>query len=249
MQILALFVVVVLAGCAPRDVPSGINDPWEASNRQTHEFNKKLDKSLIRPAGNAFVTSIPQPVVTGVDNFADNLAAPSMVVNNILQANVEGAVANSWRFAINSTIGLVGIFDVASAMGIPEYETDFGETLHVWGAQEGPYVELPVLGPSTERDTIGRVVDLFTNPLSYVLPSPEKYAGTAATVAGKLGDRGRYSQTVDSVLYDSADSYAQGRLTYLQNRRYQLSGDAGLGDPYDDPYGDTGDPYDDPYLQ
>lgn len=249
VRVVALLGVALLTACAPRDVPAGIDDPWEASNRQTHEFNKKLDKSLIRPAGNAYAGSVPQPVMTGVSNFAGNLSTPSLVVNNILQADAEGAMANSWRFVINSTLGIVGLFDVATAFGIPEHDTDFGETLHVWGAKEGNYVELPLLGPSTERDAVGRVVDMFTNPLSYVLPAPEKYAGTAALTIKRLGDRGRYSQTVDSVLHDSADSYAQGRLTYLQNRRYKLYGEAGLGDPYDDPYGGTGDPYDDPYLQ
>lgn len=193
--------------------------------------------------------TVPQPLRTGVSNFAGNLATPSVVVNNILQADIEGALTNSWRFALNSTIGIVGIFDVASGIGIPDETTDFGETLHVWGAEEGNYLELPVLGPSTERDTVGRVVDLFTNPLGYILNEPEKYVGPVANIADRIGARGQYSQTVDSVLYESADSYAQGRVTYLQNRRYELSGDAGFADPYDDPYGDTGDPYDDPYLQ
>lgn len=242
--------VGLLTACAPATTPSGINDPWGASNRAAHEFNKKLDTNFLRPlTARKSSRSGPSPVSTGIKNFAGNLSTPGMVVNNLLQADAEGAIANTVRFALNSTIGVVGIFDVATVIGVPEHDTDFGETLYVWGAEEGNYMELPLLGPSTERDTIGRVVDLFTNPLSYVLPSPEKYAGTAAKVAGRIGDRGRYAQTIDSVLYDSADSYAQGRVTYLQNRRYELSGDAGFADPYDDPYGDTGDPYDDPYLQ
>lgn len=237
-----------LAACGGAPVATGINDPWEAANRKTHAFNKSSDSGVISQVSRAYVTVVPEPVVNSVANFSDNLSTPQMVVNNLLQADAKGAFINSFRFIVNSTLGFGGIFDVATMAEIYEEETDFGETLHVWGAREGPYLELPILGPSTERDTIGRVVDLFTNPLSYVLPKPEKYAGPVSTVAKKFGDRGRYSQTVDSVLYDSADSYAQARSTYLQNRRYQLGGGAGAADPYDDPYA-GGDPYDDPYDQ
>lgn len=270
---LSIAALALMAACGPAPMATGISDPYEASNRATHEFNKKVDRNLLSPAGNGYVSSLPRPVITGIGNVADNLSTPAMMVNSALQVRPEATFGNFWRFAINSTIGIVGIFDVASAMGIPEYDTDFGETLHVWGVPEGNYVELPVFGPSTERDTVGRVVDLFTNPLSYALDSPERYVGPVASVAKRVGDRGRYGQTVDSVLHDSADSYAQARLTYLQSRRYELGGTpAASGDPYDDPYGDpydaaadsyddpytdpyadpyqsTGDPYDDPYLQ
>ncbi|EAQ03709.1 putative lipoprotein [Pseudooceanicola batsensis HTCC2597] len=242
--------VGAMTACSPAPPATGINDPWEASNRRMHAFNKSVDRNILGPAGGSYVTVLPEPVVTTVGNFAGNLATPSVVVNNVLQADARGAFTNSFRFVLNTTLGMGGLFDVATMAGINEVETDFGETLHVWGAGEGNYVELPVLGPSTERDAVGRIVDLFTNPLGYVLSEPEKYAGPVASVAKRLGDRGRYSQTVGSVLHESADSYAQGRSTYLQNRRYQLGGGAAAtGDPYDDPYAATGDPYDDPYLQ
>lgn len=242
--------VAMLAACTPAPTPSGIDDPYEASNRRTHAFNKSLDRSVLRPVSNGYVKVVPEPVVTGIGNVANNLATPSMVVNNVLQGDVEGAVVNTFRFALNSTVGLAGLFDVATWLELEQHDTDFGETLYTWGVPEGAYVELPVMGPSTQRETAGRVVDLFTNPLGYTLENPEKYAAPAAGVAKKLGDRGRYSQTVDSVLYDSADSYAQGRVTYLQNRRYKLSGGAGDAlDPYGDATTGTGDPYDDPYDQ
>lgn len=245
----AVIGVVLVSACAPASSPSGINDPYEATNRRVHEANKRRDTKILRPLGVAYHRTVPEPVATGIGNFADNLGTPKLVVNNLLQADAEGAILNSLRFALNTTIGIGGLFDIADGMGIPEYDTDFGETLHVWGADEGAYLELPWLGPSTERDTVGKVVDLFTDPLGYVVPSPEKYTGTAARVAKRIGDRGKYSQTIDGVLYESADSYAQSRITYLQNRRYELSGDAGLADPYDDPYGATDDPYDDPYAE
>jgi len=240
--------LLLISACAHAPVATGINDPWESTNRATHEFNKSTDSGLVSRAAQVYVTVVPEPAVNSISNFADNLSTPQLVVNNLLQADGKGAFINTVRFVVNSTIGWGGLFDIATMAGIYEEETDFGETLHVWGAREGPYLELPILGPSTERDTIGRVVDLFTNPLGYILPEPEKYASPASKLLKTFGNRGRYSNTVDSVLYDSADSYAQTRSTYLQTRRYQLGGGAGAADPYDDPYA-AGDPYDDPYDQ
>jgi phospholipid-binding lipoprotein MlaA len=248
---LAILAVTALAACSA-PVATGISDPYEDENRVRHEFNRKLDRAVLRPAGKGYVQVVPQPVQQGVSNFADNLGEPSHFVNHILQGDVEGAVMNTLRFAVNSTVGLGGLIDIASEMGLPEFKTDFGETLYTWGVGEGAYVELPVFGPSTQRDTFGRVVDLFTNPLTNSLPDPEKNYARGASVAARLGDRGRFSNTIDSVLYESADSYAQSRMIYLQNRRFELGG--GGAAAYDDPY-DTGagapnyeDPYDDPYA-
>ena len=228
---------VVLAGiCAlaaactqpgPGAVPGEVFDPYEGNNRQTHQLNRALDKALVRPVGMGYTKIIPDDLEESIGNFASNLGTPTSVTNNLLQGNVEGAFINTMRFVINSTLGFGGLFDVARDFQIEEVQGDFGQTLYVWGVPEGAYIELPVLGPSTERAAVGKAVDLFTNPLSYVLPSPEKYLGTGAGVASKLGDRGRFADTIDSVLYDSADSYSQARGIYLQNRRFELGdGDA-----------------------
>jgi phospholipid-binding lipoprotein MlaA len=227
-----------LAACGPAPAPQGINDPYETENRATHAFNVAMDRNILKPLSAGMGSG---PVSTGIGNFADNLGTPGDVVNNVLQVRLGRATHNTLRFAINSTIGLGGIFDPATAMGVTEKKTDFGETLHVWGVEEGAYVELPLLGPSTQRDALGSVVDLALDPMNYLLPRPESYVGTMAKLAAKLGDRGRYSATVDSILYESADSYIQARLLYLQNRRYELgqtSGEsASFEDPYEDPYG------------
>jgi phospholipid-binding lipoprotein MlaA len=145
---------------------------------------------------------------------------------------------------MNSTIGLAGFIDAATEFNIPEHTTDFGETLAVWGVGEGAYIELPVLGPSTQRDAIGFVTDLLTNPLTYVTinSSPEQYIPPTARAGALLNDRDRFKSTIDSVLYESADSYAQSRSIYLQNRRFKLEGATGIEtDPYTeqyiDPYG------------
>ena len=244
---MALATAVAVSACSTATTPGGINDPYEEVNRRNHELNRALDKALIRPAGKGYSKAVPPAVADSVSNFASNLSLPSSVVNNVLQGDLGGALQNTVRLAFNTVFGFGGLADPAAEFGLHEKEADFGGTLHAWGVQEGAFVELPIVGPSTERDAVGKVVDLFTNPLSYVLPSPEKYAGTAANVVSKVGDRGRYSDTIDSILYESADSYAQARLIYLQNRRFELGGEEGSAyvDPYDDPYGD---PYADPYA-
>ena len=244
-------VVVGLSACStpgPGGAPDGVHDPYEETNRRNHEFNLALDRGLVRPAGKGYSNVLPEPVQDTVSNFSSNLSLPGTVVNNLLQGNMGGAVQNSFRFFVNTVFGIGGLGDPASELGVDAVDTDFGETLHVWGVPEGAFVELPFLGPSTERDAVGKVVDLFTNPLSYVLPTPEKYYGTGAGLASKLGDRGRYSDTIDSILYESSDSYAQSRIIYLQNRRFELGSesDGAYVDPYDDPYGD---PYADPYAE
>jgi len=234
---LAVIALVMIASCtAP--IPKAINDPHEAGNRRTHEANRRIDKALVRPASAAYGNVFPEPVRRGVGNFATNLNLPGVIVNNLLQLNIDGAVKNTWRFVINTTIGIGGIFDPSSAIELYEDSSDFGETLHVWGVGEGQYVELPFVGPSTQRDAVGMVVDIFTNPLTFGAPSPERYMGPVVKGLSKIGDRFTYSSTVDAILYDSADSYAQARQMYLQSRRFQLGQEQIEEDQGDDGYDD-----------
>ena len=223
--LMAFVLVTALSACAggrDMDPNDGINDPYEVQNRKVHAFNRGLDKALVRPAAKGYTKILPDEIEDSVGHFATNLGRPAQMTNALLQGDLRGLTRSTARFVINSTFGLAGMFDVATDLGIKDHDTDFGETLYVWGAKEGAYVELPVLGPSTTRDTVGTVVDLFTNPLSYTVDSPESYYGTAASAAARLGDRGRFADTVDSILYESADSYAQARLIYMQNRRFEL---------------------------
>jgi phospholipid-binding lipoprotein MlaA len=249
---LALAGVSLVVACGPKVAhPVGTPfDPFEAENRKMHEFNKSVDRALVRPAGKGYTEIVPDDIENAVGRFSKNLSIPSSIVNNVLQANMKGATEDFYRFLVNSTIGLGGVFDPATELNMPAAtDADFGQTMHVWGVPQGAYVTLPFLGPSTERDAVGKFVDLFTNPLSYILPTPESYYGTGASVASSLSDRGRYADTLDSILYESADSYAAARSLYLQNRAYELgklTGDS-YADPYDDPYGtvfDLEDPYD-----
>lgn len=235
---------VFLTACAATETAQGINDPFETQNRARHEFNKSIDQALLRPVAKGYGSGVPQPVKVGIGNVARNLGTPADVVNDLLQGQIEDAFVNSIRFGLNSTFGLAGLIDVASDFKLHPRKTDFGETLHVWGAPEGAYLELPILGPSTQRDAVGKVVDLFTNPLNYVIPSPERYAVPLSGAIARVGERDEYGDLVDSILYESADSYAQSRLIYLDNRRFSLNGTGGNSDDVD-PYEDLDgiDPY------
>ncbi|MBP9183132.1 MAG: VacJ family lipoprotein [Fuscovulum sp.] len=238
--------LAVLAGCAPAPVPSGINDPLEPANRAVHSVNKGLDRVLVGPGAKAYGSVVPEPVRQGIKNAADTLDLPGSIANDLLQGNVQDAGSNFARLAVNVVFGL-GLLDVATDAGIPRADTDFGETLHVWGVGEGPYVELPVFGPSTARDALGTLVDLALNPMGQVTEGRDATAVMVAKILAKLDDRARYSNTVESILYDSADSYAQARLLYLQNRRFELGQTSAAGDGSED----SGfiDPYEDPYAQ
>lgn len=249
---MAACVMAALGACTAPDGVSEFNDPYEARNRRVHESNTATDKALVRPVAMAYGTAVPGPVRTGVSNFADNLSLPGAVLNSLLQLRPGDAAQNTTRFFLNSTIGIAGLFDPATAMGAYEVETDFGETLHVWGVREGAYLELPVVGPTTERDFAGKIVDVALNPLRPMASAELRQAAGVSKVFARIGDRHEYSDLVDSLLYESADSYAQTRLIYLQTRRHKLGrgDDPDYFDPYDDPYQDPyADPYEDPYDQ
>lgn len=207
-----------LAGCAPG--PS--DDPLEPLNRGMHGVNVALDTVALRPGSQVYGAIVPQPARSGVNNFANNLSLPGAVVNDLLQLRLEDALHNTTRFVVNTTVGLGGLLDPATAAGVEARPSDFGETLHVWGFGEGAYVELPVFGPSTTRDTIGLLVDTVLNPVNQVATAQQMNVILGVQTAKRLDDRYSFGATVDSILYDSADGYAQARLLYLQNRRFQL---------------------------
>ena len=243
-RVLVLAFAGLLGACSVPETPTDIHDPFEQSNRKVHTLNKGLDRVLLRPASQVYGALLPEEVRTGVDNFTGNLSLPAMVLNKALAGDGEDAIHNLFRFAVNSTIGLGGIFDPAtSSFGLEERYTDFGGTLAAWGVPEGAFLEVPVFGTSTERDATGQLVDAVLNPLS-VFPRRVLLAGNAGTITSRLNSRYRFAVTFDDILYQSADSYAQSRLFYLDNRRFVLSsgGEDTFGtDVYDDLYGDLYD--------
>jgi phospholipid-binding lipoprotein MlaA len=229
--------IFALGACTAKTGDSEFNDPYEAQNRAVFNANLRIDTALFGGDKKEKGPGLPEPIARGVTNFAANLEAPGNALNSALQGRVEPLVANTFRFLINTTVGIGGIFDPATEIGIPERKTDFGQTLHVWGAPQGAYLVVPLAGPTTQRDLAGKVVDILIDPLGAVIKPPESYATTGLKFGAKIIKRQRFSQSVDSILYESADSYAQTRLIYLQNRNFELGVEAEVVDPYENPYG------------
>ena len=230
--------VALVAGCSKTPAGVDYHDPYEKRNRTVHSFNKKLDKTLVKPAGSTYGKVIPQRARNGVSNFAENLSLPNRAANQLLQFNIPGAIVTTFRFAANTLIGFGGLLDPATDMGLPNDDTDFGETLYKWGVDEGAYTELPGFGPSTGRDAAGILVDfILLDPLGALppekaIPVPVK---RGAYVLDRLGDRHDFGGTVDDLYYASDDSYSLLRSYYLQARRFELDGgtnDEDLEDPY-----------------
>jgi phospholipid-binding lipoprotein MlaA len=235
VTVVAAAALALVAGCGgPAPIPSGdaVQDPFEAQNRQTHEFNKNFDRYGVRPASQVWGAVLPPPVRRSAMNFAVNLDTPTYVFNDILQGEIDDAAHNLIRFVVNSTIGVAGLFDAAGGMGLEARKSDFGQTLHVWGATEGPVVEVPVFGIYTSRHAYGTAVDIVTNPARLVLPFNTPWLNSA--VIEVLDTRYSLGASIDASLYDSADSYALSRSIYLQNRRFFLAG--GETEDYFDPY-------------
>ena len=231
------WIALGLGACAPQGPGAMINDPDEPQNRAAHATNVAIDRFLFgAPDRRGVVPTIPTPVATGFGNFAANMGMPGAVLNDLLQLKPGPALQNTFRFALNSTVGIGGLFDPASAIGLDADPTDFGETLYVWGVPEGTYLEVPLLGPSTQRDFAGTLVDLVIDPVNVLVDAPESTYIVAGKLTASVGNRQRFADTYESILYESADSYAQTRLLYLQNRHFELGIEEDAIDPSEDPY-------------
>lgn len=226
----------VMAACANGPVPADhIYDPFEETNRQIHAFNKTIDAVALEPAASLYGAVIPEEVRDAVDNSANNLALPGQVINHTLQGDIPDALQTGVRFVVNSTLGIAGLFDPASMLGLFEVPTDFGETLGVYGFAEGPYVELPLVGGSTVRGTVGMIVDFAVDPLQYYISSPEREYLFFLKGLNIVGDRHTYSDLINALLYESSDSYASQRIAYLQNMRHVTGAELVIED-LEDPF-------------
>lgn len=232
---LVLFLGLSVVACS--QVPPGsMNDPQEASNRKVHNFNKRFDTAVASPIASGYGKVVSTNTDSALSNFAAHLAIPGEIVNSALQLNFEDVVTNTIRFSFNSVFGIGGLYDFVGAAGMTQdVDTDFGETLHVWGVPEGRYVEIPVYGGTTERDAYGLVVDLALDPLRQIIPQATRKITFPAYVIDKIGDRHQYADVIDGILYDSEDSYITARSINLQNRRFELNGGVDI-DALEDPY-------------
>ena len=236
-SVAALPLILGLAACAtsPADETALIADPYEGTNRNIHAFNKGVDTVLLRPASQAWAI-VPEPAERLAENFVGNLALPSDMLNNALQGDGEGLGNNFTRFVMNSTLGLGGLLDIASDAGVERTDADFGQTLALYGAAEGAYVELPLLGPSTSRDAVGIIVDILTDPLSLGQSEKMDDALLAASVVGPVDVREEFSGVIDGILYESEDSYSAAKTAYIQAHRAFVNGTDGSDSGFVDIY-------------
>lgn len=233
--IAALVAVALLAGCAHQRVDAP-HDPIEPFNRKMHAFNMGLDTYVLGPVSRGYVKVTPAPVRRSVTNFFENLDTPRDAVNNLLQGKPQEGAQDVSRFIFNTTLGVAGLFDVASDMGIPQHDEDFGQTLGAWGVGEGAYLVLPLFGPLTLRDGVGRIVDIPLDPVNY-LDSGPAFVLTAVDI---INLRANLEAAVKQ-LNDAFDPYAFLRASYLQ-RRQKLVRD-GREDPNADPFEDFDDDF------
>lgn len=223
---------VMLAACETANGLDEANDPLEPSNRAVFQFNNTVDDAIGKPVARAYRNVLHQDIRDGIRNFVNNFGEPINLANLILQGKDVAAGQTLVRFFINSTVGVGGLGDVATHLGYPRYEEDFGQTLAVWGVQDGPYVMLPLLGPSNTRDVVGKVVDNFSNPFSYLMPL---VGNVTKSVADGIDRRERNLETLEDIERNSLDYYAAIRSLYRQNRQSQIEDGAVEGPILDIP--------------
>ena len=204
-------------------VEDEIYDPFEPVNRAIFSFNNVADRVVLEPVAKGY-KKLPSPIQSGISNFLSNLRAPLVVVNQLLQGQGENAIQSSGRFIINSTVGLLGIFDVAEKIGIEEKEEDFGQTLATWGVGDGFYIVLPLFGPSNMRDTSGMLITMVTDPINaYAVSEGEAWLVPMRTAANAVDQRSKIIDEVNALRDNSLDYYAAVRSSYYQNRNAAIN--------------------------
>lgn len=227
-----LFLAILLVGgCAtvPEDPDERAafeeaNDPIEPANRRIFGFNRGVDRVVIKPVAEAYVAVVPQRARRSLRNFLNNLRTPVIFANDLLQVELRRAGVTLGRFAINSTVGVAGLFDVAQRIGLEFHDEDFGQTLAVWGIPEGPYVMIPILGPSNPRDVVGMVADTFLDPLTYLAENNDvEYGLVIRSVVDGIDRRGSVLDTLEEIERTSLDFYATIRSLYRQRRAAEIA--------------------------
>lgn len=243
-----LIALSILSGCASNP-PKG--DPLERTNRWVYTFNDRLDRWVLAPVSETYVKVTPKAVRTGVGNFFSNLGYFNVILNDDLQGKWSQGWSDAGRMLTNSTIGVLGIFDVATGWGMPAHKNDFGLTLAHWGAGPGPYLVLPVFGPSSTRDAPGIAVAWVTNPVFWLDPPWEVTAGL--TAVNVVDTRARMDADIQLRTKAALDPYVFTRDAYLQYRHGRVHGTAGEAPVdqslYDEEPGATSEPTTQPTSQ
>jgi phospholipid-binding lipoprotein MlaA len=210
-----------LTGCATVQTPTP-GDPWEGLNRTMFKFNDTVDTYALKPVAKGYQWAVPQPVRASVTNFFSNIGDVYIAANNLLQLKIADGVGDIMRVTINTVFGVGGLFDVATLAKLPKHTSDFGVTLGHYGVPPGPYLVLPLLGPSTVRDGVGLIADYYGNPLTYVDPSSLSWGLFGLNL---VNTRANLLVTGDVVSGAALDKYSFIRNAYLQRRQYLIGGD------------------------
>jgi len=236
---------LVATGCASTpatsDVDAAISDPLEIPNRFVFAANEATDILLIRPATEIYVGAVPDPVRQAVHNFIQNLLSPLYIANNLLQGDFQGAQLVTGRFMTNSILGIGGLADVAKEVGLPEQQPeDFGQTLAVWGLGSGPYLVLPLIGPSNARDAVGFGVDTVADPVRiWAYGTDHKNLLWGRSSANVVDRRSQLLTEIDDLRRNSLDFYATARSLYAQQRAAAIRDNAAVAAPEFPDFNDT----------
>jgi phospholipid-binding lipoprotein MlaA len=214
-----LFVALIAAGCATAPGRTVNDDRFEGFNRGVYRFNDSIDRAALKPVAKAYKAVTPRFVRAGIGNMVSNIEYTSTILNQFLQGKPKQGLRDTGRFLLNTTLGVAGLFDVATAVGLEANDEDFGQTLAVWGVPSGPYLTLPFFGPSTVRDAPGRVVGFFTDALTYVdIPWEVRWGERALDVVNTRAEL----LMVDPTLQRAYDPYAFIRDAWIQQREFQI---------------------------
>ena len=212
--------LTLLGGCASQQVTltDPERDPWEAYNRKIHSFNMGLDRAILRPVAKGYDIIMPDAPQRGVRNFFKNLAYPVTFINLILQGKFEDSLTATGRFLMNSTVGALGFFDVATNVDIPKFDEDFGQTLAVWGWKDSRYLVMPLFGPYTARDFIGRGFYGYFHPISYAVREYNNYIPLVVDLITLRAELLPFQAELDA----ASDPYVLVRDVWLQNREFKI---------------------------
>ena len=227
---LSFAALILVVGCAsaPKQLTApSPDDPWESTNRSIYAFNQTVDRTVLRPVAQTYDRITPKPAKAGISNFFDNLASPWITGNLFLQGRFAAGSEQFGRFLINTVYGVGGVFDIAAQNNLPDYDTDLGVTLAYWGWKDSRFIMLPIFGPATIRDGVGRITEMVVDPVDQAF---RDRTGPGAIALDVVQSRAGFL-SLDQTLEEAYDSYAFVRDGWLQRRNFQIFGEeAGMPD-------------------